>query len=186
MLKRISSLSAAATALMIVASPAAQAAERRGTGYTDRDGARQLQRHRGNRVERKGSRRQARRGDYRRHGYYPGQRKYRRRQHWRYAGPRIIWAPRYRHLYYGGWHRDHHYNLAVLFSVLETVRTGFTRRWYDPDTRTSGFVTPTRTYQLANGRYCREYQQRIVVDGNPVEGFGRACRQPDGSWRTVN
>ncbi len=186
MLKRIFPLIAAATALMIVASPATQARERHGKGYSDRDSSRQVVLARANRVERKGSRRHARRGDYRAYRYAPRRRNYRRPRYSRYAGPRIVWAPWYRHRDYRGWRNDRYYNLAILFSALETVRTGFTRRWHDPDTRTSGTVTPTRTYRLASGQYCREYQQQIVIDGRSVEGFGRACRQPDGSWQTVN
>jgi surface antigen len=33
---------------------------------------------------------------------------------------------------------------------------------------------------------CREFTQRIVVDGEEVAAYGTACRQPDGSWKIVN
>ncbi|MGF1610339.1 MAG: hypothetical protein ACFCUQ_13145 [Kiloniellales bacterium] len=34
--------------------------------------------------------------------------------------------------------------------------------------------------------YCREYSRTAIVGGAPVEVFGTACRQPDGTWRIVN
>jgi len=188
MLKRFFHLIAAAAALTIAAAPAAEADGRQRGGYHDRDRGRHIERHRDWGEHRKW-RRHARRDD---HGHYwraPRDRHYHPYRHHysrHYSGPSIIWRPRYRHRHYSGWHHDRHYRLAILFSVLETVRTGYTRRWHDPDTQTLGYVTPTRTYQVAGGQYCREYQQQIIVGGQAVEGYGRACRQPDGSWQTVN
>lgn len=34
--------------------------------------------------------------------------------------------------------------------------------------------------------YCREYTTTAYVNGRPVETYGTACRQPDGSWRIVS
>ena len=67
--------------------------------------------------------------------------------------------------------------------ALETAPTGQAMPWRNPDTGNSGYVTPVRTYQAASGAYCREYQQEIVVGGKNQQGFGTACRQPDGSWK---
>jgi len=47
-------------------------------------------------------------------------------------------------------------------------------------------VTPTKTYQTANGTYCREYQTTVLIDGKQERATGTACRQADGSWRVVN
>jgi len=33
------------------------------------------------------------------------------------------------------------------------------------------------------GPQCREYQTTIVIGGKPQQAFGRACRQPDGTWK---
>jgi len=30
---------------------------------------------------------------------------------------------------------------------------------------------------------CREYQTTIVVGGKPEKAYGKACRQPDGTWK---
>ncbi len=67
--------------------------------------------------------------------------------------------------------------------ALETNPTGQTSRWYNPDSGNSGTVTPTKTYQVASGSYCREYSQTIVIGGRTEEAFGTACRQPDGTWK---
>jgi surface antigen len=70
--------------------------------------------------------------------------------------------------------------------TFEHGRTGQTATWSNPDSGNSGTVTPTRTYQAADGSYCREYQQTVSVGGKTQEAYGRACRQPDGSWKIVN
>lgn len=69
---------------------------------------------------------------------------------------------------------------------METARTGETTSWQNPDSGNSGTYTPQRTYQNAEGEYCREFQQTVTVDGNTESAFGTACRQPDGSWKIVN
>ncbi len=69
--------------------------------------------------------------------------------------------------------------------ALESDKTGTTSQWSNPDTGHSGNFTPTRTYQQADGRYCREYRQEIVVDDETHQAHGTACRQPDGSWQIV-
>ncbi len=46
-------------------------------------------------------------------------------------------------------------------------------------------IMPVRSYEMAGG-YCREYQTMISVGGRPQQGYGTACRQPDGSWKVVD
>ncbi len=71
-------------------------------------------------------------------------------------------------------------------TALETAPAGQTIAWNNPDSGHYGNVTPTRTYQTGGSGYCREYQQTVVVGGQPQSGYGTACRQPDGSWQVVN
>ncbi len=33
------------------------------------------------------------------------------------------------------------------------------------------------------GMYCREFEETITIDGQPQRAHGRACRQPDGTWK---
>ncbi len=67
--------------------------------------------------------------------------------------------------------------------TLETVRTGVSSTWRNPDTGNQYAVTPTRTYDTAAGP-CREYVINASVGGKPDKVYGTACRQADGSWRT--
>lgn len=71
-------------------------------------------------------------------------------------------------------------------SGLETLPSGTTTTWQNPDSGNSGSFTPTRTYTTAGGTYCREYQQTVTVGGRSESAYGTACRQPDGSWRIDN
>jgi len=65
---------------------------------------------------------------------------------------------------------------------LETVRTGTTTSWQNPDTGHQYAVTPTRTFEDASGP-CREYTMEALIGGQKEEVYGTACRQPDGSWK---
>lgn len=66
--------------------------------------------------------------------------------------------------------------------TLETVRTGVSSQWVNPDTGHQYAVTPTRTYESATGP-CREYTIDAVIGGQTEQVYGTACRQPDGSWQ---
>jgi len=70
--------------------------------------------------------------------------------------------------------------------ALETLPTGQSSTWTNPDSGHYGTVTPTRTYEVADGRYCREFQHAVTVGGKTEMAYGNACRQPDGSWQIVN
>lgn len=76
------------------------------------------------------------------------------------------------------------YYEQVSQSALETSKTGVTTQWQNPDTGTHGTITPVRTYPQGD-THCREYQQTIMVGGKQVDGYGTACRRPDGAWEIV-
>lgn len=64
---------------------------------------------------------------------------------------------------------------------------GQTIQWNNPQSGNSGTITPIRDGRdNATGAYCREYSQTIMVGGRKQEGYGTACRQPDGSWKVIN
>lgn len=67
-----------------------------------------------------------------------------------------------------------------------TAPIGQTVSWRNPDSGRSGTVTPTREGTAADGAYCREFQQTVTIDGKTEQAYGRACRQPDGSWKIVS
>ncbi len=67
--------------------------------------------------------------------------------------------------------------------AFESNTAGQASGWRNPDSGNSGSITPTRTYQIANGQYCREYRQTVVIGGEQNQAYGTACRQADGSWQ---
>jgi surface antigen len=68
--------------------------------------------------------------------------------------------------------------------ALESTPTGQRSTWRNPDTGAQYTVTPTRTYEASTGP-CRDYTVDATVDGKPEKVQGSACRQPDGSWKSV-
>jgi surface antigen len=68
--------------------------------------------------------------------------------------------------------------------ALETLPTGTSRSWTNPDSGTLYTVTPTRTVATNEGP-CREYTTTAVIGGRTEKVYGRACRQNDGSWRVI-
>lgn len=53
--------------------------------------------------------------------------------------------------------------------------------WRNPDRDTEYEVTPVATYKQ-DERYCREYQTKVTIGGDPRNLYGTACRTRDGSW----
>ena len=74
---------------------------------------------------------------------------------------------------------------ATSQKALETAQPGQSLPWRNAQSGNSGSITPSNYYQNAQGQYCREYNQTIVVGGQKENGFGKACRQPDGTWQIV-
>jgi surface antigen len=70
--------------------------------------------------------------------------------------------------------------------VLEHMEDRRAAKWVNPDSGRTYEVTPTRTYQREDGRYCREYTTQSTVGGKAQTTYGRACRQPDGSWQLIS
>jgi len=69
--------------------------------------------------------------------------------------------------------------------ALETSPPGQPLPWSNPQSGNSGTITPQAPYQNPDGSYCREYTQTIVVGGQQQQAYGKACRQPDGSWKII-
>lgn len=54
--------------------------------------------------------------------------------------------------------------------------------WTNKRRHTQYSVTPLRDYRGHKGRYCREYETTVTVNGSKQKAYGKACRKPDGSW----
>ena len=68
---------------------------------------------------------------------------------------------------------------------LSQTPVGQESRWRNPNNGYQYEVRPVRNYHKHN-RYCREYQTKVTVNGKQQSAYGRACRQPDGSWKIVS
>jgi surface antigen len=74
---------------------------------------------------------------------------------------------------------------ACAAQALEYAPDRQTVTWQGPQQQ--GYaVTPVRSYQARDGRFCREYQTSAVIGGRPQEVYGTACRSPDGTWQIMN
>jgi len=74
---------------------------------------------------------------------------------------------------------------AAQMQALETGPSGAPVAWRNPDSGRYGNVVPGPAYQ-ANGATCRQYTHTVYVDGAPQSARGTACRNPDGTWTTIN
>ena len=77
---------------------------------------------------------------------------------------------------------DQHQVQNTTQRTLETQPSGTAVAWNNPDSGNRGTVTPTQTYQTANGTYCRNFEQTVTVNGRTETGTGTACRNANGGW----
>ena len=67
--------------------------------------------------------------------------------------------------------------------ALEYGKSGSETAWNNPDSGTRGVIVPKPAHEDGSGSHCREFWQTITVAGEKQQGYGTACRQPDGSWK---
>lgn len=79
--------------------------------------------------------------------------------------------------------RDKEMASQAAMRAFEQQRNGHASVWKNPNTGNHGEVVPVKTYQLADGRYCRRYEQTIYVGGEKEKSAGTACREKDGTWK---
>ncbi len=71
-------------------------------------------------------------------------------------------------------------------TALETSVSGHTVRWKNPESGSSGSLTPLRTWKTTKGTYCRAYREKIMLgSGERINRRGIACRSPDMIWRSA-
>lgn len=69
-------------------------------------------------------------------------------------------------------------------NTAQALSENQSRSWTNPNTKTSYTVNPIDTV-TQNGQTCRDYTMTTTIEGNPQQVNGRACRQPDGTWKTA-
>ncbi len=70
-------------------------------------------------------------------------------------------------------------------SVLEYAPDQRQILWRNSNNGLTYTVIATQTYQTDRGIYCREYRAHTMINGQPQDVQGRACRQPSGTWSVV-
>lgn len=68
---------------------------------------------------------------------------------------------------------------AAMQQTLESAPDGATRRWANKATGHRGSITPTRTYLGANGHFCRDYREELMVGEDVGRYHHSACRDTE-------
>ena len=68
--------------------------------------------------------------------------------------------------------------------ALENNPSGVPLPWHLTEKALSGTTTPTATFRLKSGIYCRQYIQTVTRRGENHSFFGLACRMENGEWKT--
>ncbi|MEQ1863097.1 MAG: glycine zipper 2TM domain-containing protein [Micropepsaceae bacterium] len=85
--------------------------------------------------------------------------------------------------------QDAYYYNDTYYDAFNDPDDGEEYAWSNPHTNNYGTVTPGVYYEDGYQDYsgpCREFEQRVYIDGRPETATGVACKQPDGTWRIVN
>jgi surface antigen len=80
--------------------------------------------------------------------------------------------------------RDRQMAAAAEYQALEYGQPGAPTPWDNPASQHRGQIVPGKPYQQGN-LFCRPYTHTIYIGGQPQTARGTACRQPDGTWKTV-
>ncbi len=78
-----------------------------------------------------------------------------------------------------------HSDQAHTTHALARSADGESTTWRNNETGTRYSVTPTRTYQGDSGGRCRDFTTVAQIDGRDEVLHGTACKQPDGTWKTL-
>ena len=81
--------------------------------------------------------------------------------------------------------RDRQMAAAAEYQAMEYGQPGAPTQWDNPASQHRGQIVPGKPYQQGN-LYCRAYTRTIYISGQPTTARGTACRQPDGTWKTVS
>lgn len=76
---------------------------------------------------------------------------------------------------------------ARTYTVLDHNRKGRATMWVNNKTGARYTVVPVSGRMMINGHpNCRKYRATSMMNGQSHTMYGYACRQPNGSWMTVN
>lgn len=69
--------------------------------------------------------------------------------------------------------------------ALESALSGVAVAMADENLGSTVSITPIRTYRSESQHWCREFVERVMLEGEQVTRFGLACRENDGAWHRV-
>ena len=64
--------------------------------------------------------------------------------------------------------------------ALQNSSSGTTSNWNNNGGTNT--ITTGNNFTDSNGKQCRTYHAKIIVDGNYETGEGKACKLPNGNW----
>jgi hypothetical protein len=64
-------------------------------------------------------------------------------------------------------------------------RSGEATTTNSPPLTTPQTAAPAPQAKAPTEPECREYQTTVTIDGKPEKAYGKACRQPDGTWKQM-
>jgi surface antigen len=73
---------------------------------------------------------------------------------------------------------------AAQVEALESSPGAAAVNWRNPDSGRYGSIVPGPVRQQG-GMQCRPYTHTVYIDGQPQVARGTACRNPDGTWKSV-
>jgi surface antigen len=87
---------------------------------------------------------------------------------------------------YIGHSMDHSDN-QTMCHTLDRNKTNHPSNWHNKKTGATYSMKPTSNVMSYNGNsYCRQYETTATISGKTQTVTGTACRQSNGSWRTVS
>ena len=69
--------------------------------------------------------------------------------------------------------------------ALDSLGAGQSSRWTDSSTGNSGSTTVNKVTRQADGSLCKSHTETIHTGSKTVSRDATACRQADGSWKTL-
>lgn len=75
---------------------------------------------------------------------------------------------------------------SAVQSALERYGSDVTYRWRSAQTPLSGRITPLRTFKIASGHYCRDFEEILITTSGVRLETQTACRDDGGRWLKVS
>lgn len=85
--------------------------------------------------------------------------------------------------YAGGQFGDEPEPASDTYSAIDTLKTGETRNWRDPETGRINSTTVERIFTRRDGSVCKEYTEKRPAGDGMAASTGTACKPPDSDWR---